>query len=143
MKRLPRLFTAVALGSGCSAPVMSSDDAGRDAGAPLRDDAGTDAVYDAGAPDAGAPDAGAPDAGHRDGGTAWGDAGCVLPSDFPWDADYADVIADEACQCVFDPAVFHCFEENGPRCFSWACPPAVAPDGGYIYFDDGGVECLC
>jgi hypothetical protein len=137
MKRLPRLFTAVALSGGCSAPVVTPD-AGHDAGAPSNDDAGTDAGYDAGVRDAGAPDA-----GRHDGGTPYGDAGCVLPSDFPWDADSPDVIAQEACQCVYDPQVFHCFEEDGPRCFRWACPPAVSADGGYVYFDDGGVECLC
>jgi len=95
---------------------------------------------DAGAPDAGSPSDAGDDAGTK--GTAWGDAGCVLPSDFPWDAGYADVIADEACQCTVDP-IFHCFEENGPRCFSWSCPPEKAADGGYVYFDDGGIECLC
>jgi hypothetical protein len=158
MKRLPRLFTAVALGSGCSAPMLAPDSGVDDAGHEGLDagaDAGHfDAGYDAGVPDAGAPDAGASDAGpsdagtpdagtpNYDGGTPWGDAGCVLPSDFPWDAGFADAIADEACQCVWIPAV-HCFVENGPRCFSWACPPAASPDGGYVYMDDGGLECLC
>jgi hypothetical protein len=147
MKRLPRLFTAVALGSGCSAPMVTPDSGVDDAGHEGLDsgtDAGLfDAGYDAGVSDAGTPDAGTPDAGQNDGGgTPWGDAGCVLPSDFPWDAGFADAIADEACQCVWIPAV-HCFVENGPRCFSWACPPAASDDGGYVYYDDGGLECLC
>src|SRR4051812_25659842 len=105
MKRLPKVLAAFALG-GCSAPPHIPDPA----------DA---AIADAGRDDY--------DAGH---GTAWGDAGCVLPSDFPWDADYADVIAEAACQCVYVPELFHCFEENGPRCFSWACPPAVDRNDG-------------
>ena len=77
--------------------------------------------------------------------TPWGDAGCVLPSDFPWDSGIPDFVADEACQCVTIPQIFHCFEEDGPRCFSWACPPAVnRDDGGYRYdTPDGGLLCLC
>jgi hypothetical protein len=151
MKRLPRFLTAVAVGGGCSAPPSPPDagqgDAGHDAG--VAADAGSDAGYDAGArdsgPDSETPDSGSPDAGAHDGGigTPWGDAGCVLPSDFPWDAGFADMLADSACGCTMVP-VLHCFEENGPRCFSWACPPEKdAIDGGYVYLDDGGIVCLC
>jgi hypothetical protein len=108
--------------SGCSAQVVVAD-AGYDAGAVI------------------------PDAGHsqRDAGTPWGDAGCILPSDFPWDAGFVSMLADSACGCVSDPQVFHCFEEDGPRCFSWACPPALdSSDGGYRYdTPDGGLLCLC
>lgn len=135
MKRIPRTLAAVTLG-GCSAPMTMTD-------------GGTDAGYDAGAADAGARDSGTPpprDAGSRpDGGkgTPWGDAGCVLPSDFPFDAGPA-FLADQACQCLWVPQIFHCFEEGGPRCFSWACPPAKdRNDGGYEYTADGGIVCLC
>ncbi len=116
-------------------------DAGYDAGA---HDAGTDAGLDAGL-DAGV-DAGAHDAGSSDGGkmgTAFGDAGCVLPSDFPWDAGFSQALAEAACQCVLVPQILHCFTEDGPRCLSWACPPAKESDGGYEYLPDGGVVCLC
>ena len=115
MRRLPRTLAALTLG-GCTSQVVESD-------------AGYDAGYDAGAPH----------------GTPWGDAGCVLPSDFPWDSGFSNVYADQACQCVYVPDLFHCFEENGPRCFSWACPPAVdRKDGGYRYdTPDGGLLCLC
>jgi hypothetical protein len=112
--------------SGCSAPMTLTD-------------AGTDAGYDAGLVDGGPADAGRP----PDGGTPYGDAGCVLPSDFPFDAGPA-FLAEAACQCVFLPQIFHCFEEGGPRCFSWACPPAKdRNDGGYEYTADGGIICLC
>src|SRR5258705_613234 len=97
--------------SGCSAPMMSGD-AGYDSR--VAADGGRDAGQDAGSKP----------------GTAWGDAGCVLPSDFPWDSGFASLLADEACQCTWVP-VLHCFEENGPRCNSWACPPEKASDGGY------------
>ena len=127
MRRLPKVLTAVTLG-GCSAPMAQGD-------------AGLDGGYDAGARDAGAtPDAGR-DAGR---GTPWGDAGCVLPTDFPWDAGaFVADIADSACLCT-DVPLMHCFEENGPRCFSWACPPEKnQADGGYTYTADGGINCLC
>jgi hypothetical protein len=159
MKRLPKILTAVTLGAGCSAPPAVPDagveDAGHDAG--ITTDAGFDAGYDAGVPDAGPVDSGTPDSDggmdmvmcppaappHDAGvGTPWGDAGCVLPSDFPWDAGFASALADEACTCTFVPSV-HCFEENGPRCFSWACPPAASEDGGYQCEADGGLVCLC
>jgi hypothetical protein len=118
MKRLPRTLAAITLGS-CSAPV-SQQDGGYDAGV----DGGRDAGLK---------------------GTPWGDAGCVLPSDFPWDASYSSFIADDACLCVNDPQVLHCLEEGGPRCLSWSCLPAVDPnDGGYRYdAPDGGLSCLC
>jgi hypothetical protein len=159
MKRLPKILTAVTLGSACSSPPLvpdaGPDDAGHDAG--FTADAGSDAGYDAGVPDAGALDSGTPDSDagmdmvvcpppgppHDAGvGTPYGDAGCVLPSDFPWDAGFADELAMEACTCVYVSSM-HCFEENGPRCFSWACPPAASPDGGYVCMPDGGLECLC
>jgi hypothetical protein len=115
--RLPRTLAALTLG-GCSAPTSQTD-------------AGLDAGYDAG----------------RDGakGTPWGDAGCVLPSDFPWDSGLSDIVAAEACTCVYLPDLIHCFEEGGPRCPSWSCPPAVdRNDGGYRYdTPDGGLLCLC
>lgn len=107
-------------------------------------DAGLDAGYtfDSGSSDSGTADAGASDAGKR--GTPWGDAGCVLPSDFPWDAGFSDSLAGSACQCVYIPQIFHCFTEDGPRCFSWACPPGRdRNDGGYLYTADGGIQCLC
>jgi hypothetical protein len=163
MKRLPKILTAFTLGAGCSSPPAVPDagpqDAGQDAGV---SDAGLDAGYDAGVSDAGVSDAGVPDAGTPDSdggmemvmcppaapphdagaGTPWGDAGCVLPSDFPWDAGFAASLADSACACTFVPSL-HCFEENGPRCFSWACPPAATEDGGYECMPDGGLVCLC
>jgi hypothetical protein len=99
-----------------------------------------DAGIDAGAADSGF-DAGAMDAGTLDAGAD--DGGCHLPSDFPYDSGFA-FLEQEACQCIDIPEIFHCFEENGPRCFSWACPPAKnKADGGYVYFADGGIECLC
>lgn len=105
-------------------------------------DAGTDAGYDAGRSDAGSSDGGASDGGKKL-GTPWGDAGCVLPSDFPFDSGFS-LLPDLACQCVSAPTLFHCFEEDGPRCFSWACPPAKdQSDGGYEYTADGGLVCLC
>jgi hypothetical protein len=118
VKRVPRTLAAISLGA-CSAPMTTTD-------------AGTDAGYDAGTE----PDAGSPK------GTPWGDAGCVLPSDFPWDSGNANALADSACQCVWVP-VLHCFTEDGPRCFSWACPPGKSADGGYQTFPDGGIVCLC
>ena len=124
MRRLPKVLTAVTLG-GCSAPAPSGFDAG----------------YDASLPDAGGRDAGRPDGGKT--GTPWGDAGCVLPTDFPWDSGFSETLAWSACQCTWAPTLFHCFEENGPRCFSWACPPAKERDGGYEYTADGGLICLC
>jgi hypothetical protein len=137
VKRLPRVFAAFALG-GCTAPPVIPDAGPMDAGT---SDAG---VSDAGLDGGSGYDAGVPDAGAHDGGvgTPWGDAGCVLPSDFPWDAGFASDLADQACLCTEIDAL-HCFEEDGPRCFSWACPPAKSDDGGYVWFDDGGVECLC
>jgi hypothetical protein len=118
MRRIPRTLAAATL-SACSAPVQQTD-------------AGTDAGYDAGPTPT--------DAGKM--GTAWGDAGCVLPSDFPWDSGAAPALAEAACQCVWVP-VLHCFTEDGPRCFSWACPPGKSADGGYQTMADGGVVCLC
>jgi hypothetical protein len=153
MKRLPKILTAFTLGAGCSSPPVVPDagvlDAGPDAGVT---DAGLDAGYDAGVPDAGAPDSDGgmemvmcpPAAPPHDAGagTPWGDAGCVLPSDFPWDAGFSDALADSACMCTSVPFL-HCFEENGPRCFSWACPPQATDDGGYACQPDGGLFCLC
>lgn len=129
-RRLPGAFLVVAVNGACVP--MSMIDAGVDAGP---EDAGSPdaSVFDAGPRDAGRPDAG------RDAGLPY-DAGCALPSDFP--PDTPEFIAIQACACT-QSTLFHCFEENGPRCISWSCPPARAPDGGYEYTADGGIECLC
>lgn len=114
MKRLPKSLAAVVL-SSCSAP-----------------EATLDAGYDAGVPDAG-----------KKTGTPYGDAGCVLPSDFPFDSGFP-MLPDFACQCVLAPNLFHCFEEDGPRGCPWQCPPARdRNDGGYEHTADGGLVCLC
>ena len=81
----------------------------------------------------------------RDGGTDAGadagvDAGCTLPSDFP--PDSGAFLIDAVCNCP-KVSVFHCYEEGGPRCFSWACYPEASSDGGYVYTADGGTQCLC
>ena len=68
------------------------------------------------------------------------DAGCVLPSDFPPDADVS--VVRFVCTCK-ESASFHCFEEGGPRCTSWACLLRKTQDGGYLAAADGGASCLC
>src|SRR4051812_13097684 len=78
------------------------------------------------------------DAGVDSGTDAGTDAGCTLPSDFP--PDTSSFLIDAVCNCP-KVAAFHCYEEGGPRCFSWACYPQAAPDGGYAYQSDGGVQC--
>jgi hypothetical protein len=99
-----------------------SPDGGVDAG----DDGGVDAGYDAGVLP----------------GTPWGDAGCVLPSDFPWDAGDPS-LPDYVCQCVEYPGALHCPEEGGPRCDSWKCFAEDDADGGYLRQPDGGLTCFC
>jgi hypothetical protein len=68
------------------------------------------------------------------------DAGCTVPSDFPADASAS--VRDAVCNCPHSTA-YHCYEEGGPRCFSWSCYPQATPDGGYVNLTDGGVQCLC
>jgi hypothetical protein len=128
MKRLPKILAAVTLG-GCSGPSSAPSDAGDDAAPDASYDAGIDAGYDAGVAATGTP---------------WGDAGCVLPSDFPWDGGGTNNLADEVCLCVTDPEQVKCPEEGGPRCAEgWECYLGSDGDGGYDYLPDGGVYCFC
>ena len=125
--KLPKVLTTtvVALGTAACSPAAPAPDAGHDA-----------SVFDSGVADGGRDggvDAGRPDAGMPD-------SGCFLPSDFPPDAD--TFLVQEVCGCV-EQTFLHCYEENGPRCFSWACFPEKTPDGGYNQFPDGGYSCLC
>ena len=82
------------------------------------------------------------DAGADSGTDAGSDGGpgCILPSDFPPDA--GAFLIDAVCNCPH-VSLFHCYEEGGPRCFSWACYPEASADGGYVSLADGGLQCLC
>ena len=80
------------------------------------------------------------DGGADAGRDAGADAGCVLPSDFP--PDSGAFLIDAVCNCP-KVSAFHCYEEGGPRCLSWACYPQASADGGYVYTADGGTQCLC